>query len=157
MSEAGHSLSVEDYNEITQLYGFYARDVDPGSVRNASWMFTDDGVFRNLAVAEMTHAGKEALHRFYEQVRDEQSAGVRHFNSTYVIVGTAEGARSSGYMFTAERLEPGGPPILSDFGKYEDRLVKTDEGWRFKERIWFSDTYRGDTAEVLPSPIGEDS
>ena len=37
-------LSPEDFMEIHQLYSFYARDVDPGSKRNASWMFTEDGV-----------------------------------------------------------------------------------------------------------------
>src|SRR5258706_33260 len=38
-------LSPEDYIEIQQIYGMYARDVDPGSVRVASWMFTDDAVW----------------------------------------------------------------------------------------------------------------
>ena len=37
-------LSPEDYIEIQQLYAMYARDVDPGSVRDASWMFTRDAV-----------------------------------------------------------------------------------------------------------------
>src|SRR5262249_55418492 len=68
---AGHVLlSAEDYMEIQQLYGFYARDVDPGSKRNAAWMFTED------AVAQMgtrRYTGQE-LKDFYAQVPRNQSA-----------------------------------------------------------------------------------
>ena len=38
-------LSPEDYLEIQQLYSYYARDVDSGTMRDASWMYTDDGVW----------------------------------------------------------------------------------------------------------------
>src|SRR5262245_35526973 len=36
------NLSPEDYIEILQLQSEYPRDVDPGAVRDASWMFTRD-------------------------------------------------------------------------------------------------------------------
>ena len=39
------------------------------------------------------------------------------------------------------------------WGKYEDRLVKTPNGWRFKERIWRSDTWYDSDEPVLPSPF----
>src|SRR5947207_405770 len=42
-------LSPEDYIEIEQLYGMYARDNDPGSMRDASWMFTKDGVWCSVS------------------------------------------------------------------------------------------------------------
>ncbi len=38
------------------------------------------------------------------------------------------------------------------FGKYEDLLVETDQGWRFKKRRWRSDTYHGDDKTLMPSP-----
>jgi hypothetical protein len=148
-------LSVEDYNEISQLYGYYARDVDPGSSRDASWMFTDDGVFNGSGGSlggPIRISGRAELHEFYERIRREHAHGIRHFNTTYVIVGNAQEARSSGYMMTVERTAPGAPAIVADFGKYEDLLVKTSEGWRFKERIWESDTHREDTAVVAASP-----
>jgi len=145
-------LSAEDYMEIQQLYGFYARDVDPGSKRNAAWMFTQD------AVAQMgtrRYTGQE-LKDFYAQVPRNQSAGVRHFNSTYVIVGTPEGARGSSYMMQVERRGEGKPVEVTLFGKYEDRFVKTKDGWRFKERIWTPDSFRGSEVTVAPSPIPGD-
>jgi hypothetical protein len=38
---------------------------------------------------------------------------------------------------------PGGgkPAEVTLFGKYEDRFVKTRDGWRFKERIWTPDRF----------------
>src|SRR5436309_2544835 len=36
------NLSPEDYIEIEHLLSEYPRDVDPGSVRDASWMFAKD-------------------------------------------------------------------------------------------------------------------
>jgi hypothetical protein len=145
-------LSPEDYMEIQQLYGFYARDVDPGSKRNAAWMFVDDGVAQ---MGTRRYTGQE-LKDFYAQVPKNQSAGIRHFNTTYVIVGTPEGARGSSYMMGVERRGEGKPPEVTMFGKYEDRFVKTRDGWRFKERIWTPDTFRGSEQPVSPSPIPGD-
>jgi hypothetical protein len=142
-------LSAEDYIEIQQIYGFYTRDVDPGSVRAASWMFTPDGV----AQMGNTRYTGQALKDFYAQVPKNQSAGVRHFNSTYVIVGTPEGARGSSYMMGIERKGEGKPIEVTLFGKYEDRFVKTRDGWRIKERIWTPDSFRGSSQPVSPSPV----
>jgi hypothetical protein len=145
-------LSPEDYIEIHQLYSYYARDVDPGSRRNPAWMFTED------AVADMNgrrYTGQE-LKDFYAEVPKNQSAGIRHFNSTYVIVGTPDGARGSSYMLQVERRTKGGPIEVTLFGKYEDRFVKTSDGWRFKERIFTAETFRGSDQPVAPSPIPGD-
>jgi len=68
-------LSPEDYVEIHQLYSFYARDVDPGSTRSASWMFTPDGVAQ---LGNTSYTG-QALKDFYAELPKRQSAGVRHF------------------------------------------------------------------------------
>ena len=38
-------LSAQDYVEIQQSYAYYTRDVDPGSERDASWLYADDGTF----------------------------------------------------------------------------------------------------------------
>jgi SnoaL-like protein len=143
-------LSPEDYIEIHQLYSFYTRDVDPGSARDASWMFTTDGTAQ---MGERRYTGQKDLQEFYSQVRKNQAAGVRHFNSSYVIVGTPEGARGSSYMMGVERKGEGKPIEVTLFGKYEDRLVKTRDGWRIKERIWTPDSFRGSTQPVSPSPI----
>jgi hypothetical protein len=58
-------------------------------------------------------------------------------------------------MMQVERREQGRPIEVTLFGKYEDRLVKTRDGWRFKERIWTPDTFRGSTEPVAPSPVAD--
>lgn len=142
-------LSAEDYIEISQLYSFYPRDVDPGSVRNADWMFTEDGV---ADMGGRKYVGPE-LKDFYAGVPKNQSHGVRHFNTSYVIVGTPEGARGSSYMMQVERRKKDGPIEVTLFGKYEDKFVKTKNGWRIKERIFRPDSFRGADDPVMPSPI----
>jgi hypothetical protein len=141
-------LPAADHLEIIQLYGYYARDVDGGSVRGANWMYTDDGVWdmqgRIIKDAEMK--------TFYEGLLTSQASGVRHFATNPVIVPTPEGARGSIYMMQVSRKEKGGPIILDLFGKYEDWLVKTPKGWRFARREWRADTYRGDLTPITPSP-----
>ena len=146
-------LSPEDYLEIHQLYSFYARDVDPGSKRNPSWMFVDDGV---ADMGGRRYSGRKELDAFYGEVPKRQSAGVRHFNTSYVIVGTPEGARGSSYMMQVERRKESGPIEVTLFGKYEDRFVKTPDGWRFKERLWTPDSFRDDKRPVAASPVPGD-
>jgi SnoaL-like domain len=149
-------LSAEDYIEIQQLYGMYARDVDPGSVRDASWMFTKDAV---LVIGDLKPMKtSDEIKAFYVGVKDRQATGgVRHFNSSYVIVGTpGGGARGSSYMMQVETKAEGGHPEITLFGKYEDKLVKTPEGWRIKERVWKADSFRGSRLPVTASPVPGD-
>jgi hypothetical protein len=59
-------------------------------------------------------------------------------------------------MMEVQRKTDGGNPEVTLFGKYEDKLVKTAEGWRFKERVWRADSFRGDTRPVTASPVPGD-
>src|SRR3989442_699580 len=58
-------LSPQDYLEIQQLYGYYTRDVDPGSERDASWLFAPDGSFEGRG---QKHTRRKALQEFYERI-----------------------------------------------------------------------------------------
>ena len=143
-------LSPEDYLEIQQLYSYYARDVDSGTRRDASWMYTDDGVWD---LGGTRFVGREALQEFYESVPPGMTRnGVRHFSTNLVLVPTEEGARGSAYMLALERESQDAETEITVWGKYEDRLVKTPGGWRFKERIWRSDTWYDSDEPVIPSP-----
>ena len=144
-------LSPEDYLEIQQLYSYYARDVDSGTMRDASWMYTEDGVWD---VEGQRFAGTEALKKFYVSTPPGMTRnGVRHFSTNLVLVPTAEGARGSAYMMALERKSRETPVTITTWGKYEDRLVKTPRGWRFKERIYRADTWYDSPTKVLPSPF----
>jgi hypothetical protein len=82
---------------------------------------------------------------------------MRHFNTSYVIVGLPDGsARGSSYMMCVERKSDDSPIEVTNFGKYEDRLVKTRDGWRIKERVWRADKGRTSTVFVTASPLPGD-
>ena len=141
-------LPPADHLEILQLYGYYARDVGSGTRRAAGWMYTDDGVFDTGSPRK-----GQAMRDGYVNLQKTRKAGIRHFATNPVIVPTAEGARASIYMMQVEREKKDGPVKIGLFGKYEDTLVKTPKGWRFKERLWRSDTHHEDTTPVMPSPF----
>jgi hypothetical protein len=139
LAEMRQMFSPQDYLEIQQLYYLYSRDVDPGSNNNASRLYTPDGVFDP---GNAKHVGEKALRDFYANVREMFAAGERHLTSNLIIVPTKEGAHTSSYMIQVERLDEGLPVQITLFGKYEDDLVKTPAGWRFKTRVWRSDSHR---------------
>jgi hypothetical protein len=155
-SSGKSGISPQDYLEISQLYGLYARDVDPGSPRDASWLVTEDGSFTSVSATGVasTFEGREALREFYQSVRATQSTGTRHYNTTYVIQRTDEGALASGYMLTVARAALTEPWVIRGSGVYEDHLVKTRQGWRFQSRVFHNDSYVGDPNGFPTSPLG---
>ncbi len=130
--QASMSLSAQDYVEIQQLYGYYTRDVDPGSEQSAAWLYAPDGSFEFRG---QTHTGQKALQDFYEGVRKRQSFGIRHLNSNFLLLPTKDGARGTAYMVQIERREASKPIAVTLFGVYHDTFVKTASGWRFKSRV----------------------
>jgi hypothetical protein len=134
---ASGMLSSQAYIEIQQLYGYYTRDVDPGSPRDASWLFAADGSFETPQGQKYT--GQQQLKEFYEQLRKRQSFGIRHLNSNFLLHATPEGASGTAYMIQVERRDASKPIAVTVFGVYHDTFVKTPAGWRFKDRVFKSD------------------
>jgi hypothetical protein len=125
-------LSPQDYLEIQQLYGYYTRDVDPGSERDASWLYSADGTFEFRG---RKTEGMKALQEFYQRVRKGQAFGIRHLNSNFLLLPTPEGARGTAYMVQVERRDAANPITVTLFGVYHDTFVKTADGWKFKSRV----------------------
>jgi hypothetical protein len=153
------NLSPEDYFEIKQLIAQYPRDVDPGAVRDNSWMYLEDS--RSVGMSGAPMVKPEDYKYFYGSLvaKDGQASkgGNRHFNMSPIIVGLPDGtARGSSYMIGISIKGPGEKPTIDLMGKYEDLYVKTPEGWKMKERIWTSDSYVGSYQRVAPSPIVDD-
>jgi hypothetical protein len=151
------NLSPEDYIEILQLINEYPRDVDPGSVRDASWMFTKDAHSTGMTGGAPLTTPQDHKYFYGGLVGPEGQArkgGDRHFNTSPVIIGLPDGtARGSSYMMQVTLKQKGGKPEIDLMGKYEDLYVKTPEGWRIKERIWTSDSFVGSFQKVAPSPV----
>ena len=122
-----HKLTADDYIEIQQLYARYNNAIDSGDAEGYAATFTPDGVFNNFN-------GHDALVGFIKNWREKMGgANRRHWNTNLVITPTADGASGTVYLFL---MDVGvRPPTIGTAAKYEDQLVKTANGWRFKKRV----------------------
>jgi len=117
------ALTTQDYIDIQQLYARYNHAIDGGDAEAYAALFTPDGSFNN-------NNGHDALVAF---IKTRNGANLRHWNTNLTITGTPEGASGSVYlMFLNVGVRP---PVVTGAGKYEDALVKTAQGWRFKKRV----------------------
>jgi actinorhodin biosynthesis protein ActVIA len=125
-------LTTQDYNDIQQLYARYNLAIDTGNGEAWAATFTPDGVFNN------TNKGHDALVQFIKDWREKRDgANRRHLNSNMVLTPTADGANASIYLLL---LNVGvRPATIATTGIYEDVLVRTPQGWRFKSRIVHAD------------------
>lgn len=121
------SLTAQDYAEIQQLYARYNHIIDSGDIEGYVGLYTPDGSFNNFS-------GQEALRTF---MKNRNGGTRRHWNTNLVITPTPEGAKGAVYlMFVDVGMKP---PAITSAGRYEDSLVKTAQGWRFKKRQTFPD------------------
>lgn len=156
-ARAGGSLTNSDYIEIRQLIEGYPAILDTciNSGYDYADQYTDDGTFgvsskwgddgkvwykgrEELAVA--AGGGKNGCHR---------NGGGRHHLVTNIVIKAAPGgatARSTLLMITE-----GEPSTIQWQGGYQDHLVKTSKGWRFKSRrhVWPGYDWPDTAAEMM--------
>ena len=126
------ALSTQDYVEIQQLYARYATTIDTGDAEGWASTFTPDGVFNSNT------RGHDALVQFVHDWRDKRNgANRRHWNANLVITSSAGGANGSIYLMLMDVSAR--PPAPVSTAMYEDTLVKTAQGWRFKTRVLHGD------------------
>ena len=102
-------------------------------------LYTPDGSFNN-------YMGQDGLRTF---MKNRNGGTRRHWNTNLVITPTSEGAKGTVYlMFVDVGMKP---PGITSAGKYEDTLVKTQQGWRFKKRQTFPDPAAA-PASATPPP-----
>jgi len=119
-SRGGGALTVQDYIDIQQLYARYNWTIDAGDVDGYAALYTPDGSFN-------TFNGTDGLKTF---MKNRQAGTRRHWNSGLLITPTPEGASGKVYLLLVDVGAK--PPAISSAARYEDQLVKTAQGWRFK-------------------------
>jgi hypothetical protein len=122
------ALTQPDYTEIQQLYAKYAHTIDSGDAAGWARTFTVDGVFGNAK-------GTEKLEAFAKDFYQRFKGDARHWYSQLLIAPAPEGAKGSCY-FTLLDVKT---KATVASGIYQDTLVKTAGGWRFKERVATAD------------------
>jgi len=132
------SLTADDYIEIQQLYAQYNIAIDSGDAEGYAATYVPDGVFN-------TFTGHDALVGFVHRWRDSMKGGnMRHWNTNLAITGTPEGATGSVYLLLVDVSAK--PPVIATAARYEDQLVRTPQGWRFKKRVT-----KGESAPAAPA------
>jgi actinorhodin biosynthesis protein ActVIA len=150
-------FTADDYVQIEQLYTTYALAMDMSEGERLAGLFTKDGEFTNGRAAGRANETRKPFKGTEELARVGQVAArsglyFRHFTTNIVITPTAEGAKGSCYLllFNAKTA----PATLTETAIYDDTLVKTPEGWRFKKRVVWrdDDDITPFKAKPLPQP-----
>ena len=133
---AAMELTGQDYAEIQRLYGLYNQGSD---FRDADmWLsaFSDDAVFKS-GTGETR--GQAALRRGRDERYQGQTGdnGRRHYNSSFVITPTADGAKGRAYWVVND--VSGSEPTPVSSGYYDDVFVKTSDGWKIASRTLYRD------------------
>lgn len=124
---SGGSLTAQDYVDIQQLYARYNFAIDSSDIEAYVALYTPDGSFNSFT-------GQDGLRTF---MKNRTGGTRRHWNTNLVITPTPEGAKGAVYlMFLDVGMKP---PAVTGAGRYEDALVRTPRGWRFKKRQTFPD------------------
>jgi hypothetical protein len=119
-------LSTQDYIDIEQLYAQYNHAIDSGDAEGWAATFTPDGTFNRFA-------GKEALVGFIGQWKEKMNGmNRRHWNTNLRILPSKDGASATVFLMLLDVGQK--PATIVSTGMYNDTLVKTAEGWRFKTR-----------------------
>ncbi len=121
------ALSTQDYIDIQQLYAQYNWAIDAGDIEGYVALYTPDGSFN-------TFNGAEGLRTF---MKGRPAGTRRHWNTNLAITPSPEGARGKVYLMLIDVGQK--PPAVATAARYDDVIVKTSGGWRFKKRQTFAD------------------
>jgi hypothetical protein len=117
-------LNAQDYIDIEQLYATYNHAIDSGDAEAWAATFTPDGTFNKFA-------GHDQLVGFIQQWKEKMNGGNRrHWNTNLRILPSKDGASASVFLML---VDVSTKSIVAT-GMYNDTLVKTAGGWRFKTR-----------------------
>jgi hypothetical protein len=135
--KAAAMLTPQDYIEIQQLYASYSHALDKGLGERFAATFTPDGEFTSGRSAGRANETRTPLKGTERLTRMGSEGGGRHFTANLVITPTSEGADGSCYLllFNVRNV----PATITETAIYQDNLVKTPEGWRFKKRVVWRD------------------
>ena len=121
-------LTAQDYTEIQQLYARYNFAIDVNDAENMTAAFTDDGGFYNGS--RVNGIGHNGILAFMHNRKLDMR---RHWNTNLMINSTPEGVKGAVYLLIVDVGKR--PPVIMSAAKYDDTLVKTPKGWRFKKRV----------------------
>lgn len=145
-------LTSDDYVQIQELYARFDTALDTARPDQYVATWTDDGEFvggrgrGHGAGPRPPIKGRAALWAMAQRA----GIGTRHFVANLVITPAPGGATASCYLLLLNASTS--PPTMTESAIYQDSLVKTAAGWKFKKRVnWRDDD---DISPYKPKPAG---
>jgi hypothetical protein len=141
---------VEAAEEIRILKADYCDLCDAGyPADELCALFTHDGVWDG---AEMgVFEGHEALHRFFTNMPSVMSFAIHHVtNSAVQVSDDASSARGRWYLLQTATVKASDEAVWLA-AHYDDEIVATDAGWRFRRvqlRSRFYTSYEAGWAKI---------
>jgi hypothetical protein len=127
---SAEGLTTQDYIDIEQLYATYNHAIDSGDGEAWAATFTPDGTFNKFT-------GHDQLVGFIQAWKEKMNGGARrHWNTNLRIAPSKDGASASVFLMLVDVNTRG----IVATGMYDDTLVKTANGWRFRTRQTKMDT-----------------
>ena len=120
-----------DYEEIRRLTIDYCWHADTQNASGIVALFGGDYAFDAREFDIPLIQGRDALLEFFEQLLPSHDCS-QHVSSNHRIDVDGTSAEGTSYYFMLGIARDGGP--ISAEGYYEDRYVRTDEGWRISLR-----------------------
>ncbi len=154
MSEAEQQRLV-DHAAIVQLTIDYCWALDTGDWDGLRIIFTPD------ATADLGANGQRGIDEIIDRVSDALGPldDSQHMVSNHQITFDADGDAASGRCYLqAQHIRHGvdGEPLYMVAGRYEDRYVRTPDGWRIAQRRIVPMWRRGNT-EVFKAARAADA
>jgi hypothetical protein len=122
-----------DRVEIDELMARYCRHADLLDAEGIAACFTDDCIVAYVPASIAAPArSKQELLGFLRQYFPNSVSSSHYVTNVEMVFDDPDHATASTYMYSWQRFK--GYPEAADchrFGRYEFRLVRTAEGWRF--------------------------
>lgn len=121
---------LEEKDAIRELMARACFHFDNGEFEAWLDLFTADGTFDLGAIGR--HSGREALQKFLQSLPLTNGLPMmKHCVMNSIVNVAGDQATAQSYVAV---VRGGDQLVISVAGRYEDQLVKTAKGWRFKER-----------------------
>ena len=126
------TLTAADRVEIGAIYAKYAWHVDARDGKTWASLFTPDGEF--VYPNGRKDVGTAELEKSPLRLGVAGPTTAVHIATNIWIEPTAEGAHGGAYLLNVIPPHEGKPAAITAIAFYEDRFVKTKEGWKIKQR-----------------------
>ena len=125
-------LTTDDVIEIQMLYARYNTAIDTGDGATFGGLFVPDGVFNP---GHTLCEGRDAIAEF--GIKTHEMMPLMRHNATNIVID-GEGDSATGSAFLIGYIAGADHKVITT-GRYQDKLTKTGDGWRFTERVYHAD------------------